>query len=151
MPKTSHSQFLKSLKSYKIFVPPFVRKDFSRVALHGQRRIILPNLITSIARLMSLKFSWKYKIIKQILLTYFSVSQTITSNQANAQMYSGPLELLIDVPFELGCFELLDASILASPEPSVVTPASCLVACIDGDQRFAGSGTNKVYCSQWPF
>jgi len=38
----------------------------------------------------------------------FSVSLTVTSQATGSTIISGPLELLIDTPFEVGCFIIID-------------------------------------------
>jgi len=110
---------------------------------------LLARLIKSdtLAKLMganlrvSQKSRWKLFEVFTTLIV-FSVTQTVTSQAAGATLYSGPLELLVDMPFEVGCFRVLDPSVVSTLTASAsLTPASCIVTCLSAGatNRFAGN------------
>ena len=70
----------------------------------------------------------------------FSVKLKAIANEDNSELYFSPPELLLDVPYSMGCFT-------GSPDNAVTfdsftdkNPASCILGCISkGDEfRFAG-------------
>jgi hypothetical protein len=78
--------------------------------------------------------------------SYFRVSQTVTSTSAGATIYSGPMELLVDVPIEVGCFQI--SSVPTSTTATDLTPASCLVTCNSASKRFAGQKIDNIHCEK---
>ncbi len=54
-----------------------------------------------------------------------------------------PVELLIDVPFDVGCFKDIDSTVAGDLSPvsgtpaNGMTPAWCLKECVQGSKRFA--------------
>ena len=96
---------------------------------------------------------FQYKI-DYIPESNFSVSQLITSTKNGATIYSGPPELIMDVPFEMGCYQILNSTQMPAPVTTIdLTPASCIVLCLADAKSFAGEhyfwdGMVVVYFNQ---
>ncbi len=73
----------------------------------------------------------------------YRVQQKVTSLVADGRYYLSPIELLIDVPFDAGCFqELEDISNIGHEIDTPVetlTPTWCNTKClqVDGKKRYA--------------
>ena len=84
-----------------------------------------------------------------------SVTQTLANDDTSGSTTSsfGPAELLVDVPFDLGCFQVLNWTAVTSAATvtslSTVTPASCLVGCVALSKRFAGTWIPLTLLRQW--
>ena len=62
----------------------------------------------------------------------------------------GPVELLLDVPFYVGCFKEVDSLVggtLIEEGNEIMTPTLCLTKCIttDGTKRYAGKLFKSSY------
>ena len=81
-----------------------------------------------------------------------TIRQIVTSGGSDSVIVTGPVELLIDTPFHVGCFgkpEKLDrAGILDN-----LSPAECSTYCLEKNDRNRFSGLvkgNECYCSSEP-
>ena len=64
-----------------------------------------------------------------------------TASADNSQLYFTPPELLMDVPFNMGCYEMAsDNSFTAEAEMLNPSPANCIVMCaaLGSEYRHAG-------------
>jgi len=77
-------------------------------------------------------------------ITYaiFRLSNNVTVSQSSTVVYAGPVDILLDVPFYMGCYEVLSGPALPLPETftarTTFTPASCVAQCMPQSKRFAG-------------
>ena len=80
----------------------------------------------------------------------FLVTAAFHSQDSAVDVNLGPLELVLDVPFDAGCFKLL-APLDESPISESITPASCITKCLtsDSEKRFAIIANDETcYCSK---
>ena len=85
-------------------------------------------------------FFWileKYNYKQEIL---FSVKLKAIANDANSELHFSPPELLLDVPFNMGCYQGEFDNADTVDTFTDKSPASCIVGCALKDQeyRFAG-------------
>ena len=91
---------------------------------------------------------WFYKLIWlqffQLLFYLLDrIDQNVVVGAAGTLVKMGPMELLMDVPIEMGCFtnpeelDHLDESTLTT-NPTQMTPAFCIQTCVNANKRFAG-------------
>jgi hypothetical protein len=68
------------------------------------------------------------------------------SEENGTRLYIGPAEVLLDLPYVVGCYELLDdissEGQTISEDPAVMTPVWCITKCLNRDstKRFACKG-----------
>ena len=70
----------------------------------------------------------------------FSVKLKAIANEADSKLYFSPPELLLDVPFSMGCYQGSTANAETVDPITDTTPASCILGCaLKGPEyRFAG-------------
>ena len=77
-----------------------------------------------------------------LAIIFYRISQAATSQADGVTLLTGPLELLLDVPFEIGCFQILNSTTFPSPTKlDNLTSASCIVSCLSANplMRYAGN------------
>lgn len=79
-------------------------------------------------------------------LEQMKVKMEFVSAKDSTQMFMGPMEVVIDIPFHAGCYELLE-DLAETPIASETNhPSWCITECLksDGTKRFAGNYTNTA-------
>ncbi len=77
----------------------------------------------------------------RVTVHYFRVYEKLTSS-ALKEYYLSPIELLIDVPFDVGCFKEIESIAggltgVSGTPPNGINPAWCLTNCVQATKRFA--------------
>lgn len=73
----------------------------------------------------------------------------MTVQKTPSNLYIGPVDILLDVPFYMGCYNVLSPTILPTAETfdptASFTPALCAAQCISQGKRFAGIFWKRLF------
>ena len=74
--------------------------------------------------------------------------QKVTSGGSATQINIGPPEVLLDVPYAMGCFSMMESFTSVGPDYHELVnldPAKCITFCLDTDDRKRFVGNLQQY------